>query len=147
MGDQTLNAEERINGLINLTRSLSNLIDQENHILTSDRPAGIVGLQEDKARLAGAYAKAIRDVAANRKILSGASDALLSELREITVKFEAGAERQKGLLSGAQQASAGLVKAVADEVAATEAGPTYGAAAGGTQTNTGSSPVFINQRT
>lgn len=113
-----VSAVERVKSLIEITESLSDIFAQENTILSSHRPREIAPLQAEKARLAAAYAKSIRDIATNRRLVEGADSALLSKLRTITKTFEERAARQRSLLSGAQQAAEGIVKAVAEEAAA-----------------------------
>ncbi len=122
----TVAAAERVQTLIDLTQSLSNIFSRENDLLTSRRPRELAPLQAEKARLAAAYAQSIRDIAANRGIVDGADSALLSELRDITRTFEERAARQRALLDGARQATEGVVKSIAEEAAAAEATPNYG---------------------
>ncbi|MBT8472539.1 MAG: hypothetical protein HKN14_16500 [Marinicaulis sp.] len=121
----TVDATTRVQSLMEITRSLSNIFAQENKILRNGRPAGIAPLQAEKARLAAVYAQSIRDIAANRNSVEGAEPALLTELKAITQIFEARAERQRGLLAGASQASEGVVRAVAEEASAAKGAGNY----------------------
>lgn len=120
-------AAQRVQSLIEITESLSEIFLQENALLAGSRPRDITPLQPEKARLAAAYAQSIRDIAANRSIVEGADTALLSQLREITQTFEARAAKQRALLDGARQAAEGVVKAVAEEAAAAQDSCSYGA--------------------
>lgn len=119
----------RVKTLIALTEELTAIITRENELLTTRRPKEIAALQPDKARLAAAYAQSIRHVAADRTSVSGAGDALIAKLKEITVTFEQRAQRQRALLDGARAASEGVVRAVAEEAGKT-AEPRYGAPRG-----------------
>ena len=108
-------AEEHVRSLIALTESLSEIFASENDILIAQRPSDIAALQQDKARLAAAYAQSIRDAALNPGLVQSAQPALLSELRAITKTFEDRAERQRTLLQGAQNAAQGIIRAISDE--------------------------------
>ncbi len=119
-------AVERIKSLIEITESLSNIFVEENNLLSTQRAAAIAPLQEEKARLAAAYAQSIRDIAANRGVVGGADSALLTKLRGITKTFEERAADQHALLTGARQAAEGVVKAVSEEVAASKTQASYG---------------------
>ncbi len=110
-------AEARVRALIDLTESLSALVAQENDILATRRPRDLASLQAEKARLAAAYAGAIRDVARDRASVAGAASPLIEKLRELTKTFEGCALRQQALLDGATKAGEGLVRAVAAEAA------------------------------
>ena len=110
-------AEARVRALIDLTESLSALVAQENDILATRRPRDLAPLQAEKARLAAAYAGAIRDVARDRAAVAGAGSPLIEKLRELTKTFEGCALRQQALLEGATKAGEGLVRAVAGEAA------------------------------
>lgn len=122
----TMDAVERVKSLIEITESLSDIFARENDMLSSRRPREIAPLQAEKARLAAAYAQSIRDIAANRALVEGADEVLLSELRSITKTFEDRAAKQRALLDGARQAAEGVVKAVAAEAAAASERASYG---------------------
>lgn len=114
---EPMTAEARVRALIDLTESLSALVTQENDILATRRPRDLAPLQAEKARLAAAYAGAIRDVARDRTAVAGAAAPLIEKLRELTKTFEGCALRQQALLGGATRAGEGLVRAVAGEAA------------------------------
>lgn len=114
---ETRSPEERVRALIDLTEQLSVLITHENDILARRRPRDLAPLQGEKARLASAYAGAIRDIASDRSSVAGASGPLIEKLRELTKTFEGCALRQQALLEGATIAGEGLVRAVAAEAA------------------------------
>jgi hypothetical protein len=115
MTTEPMTAEARVRALIDLTESLSALVTQENDILATRRPRDLAPLQAEKARLAAAYAGAIRDIASDRTTVAGASAPLIEKLREMTKTFEGCAMRQQALLEGATKAGEGLVRAVASE--------------------------------
>ncbi|HBS32358.1 MAG TPA: hypothetical protein DEA40_11545 [Parvularcula sp.] len=116
---QTMTAEERVRALIDLTESLSDIVTRENDILATRRPRELATLQAEKARLASAYAGAIRDIARDRAAVAEAGGPLIEKLRELTKTFEGCALRQQALLEGATKAGEGLVRAVAGEAGRT----------------------------
>jgi hypothetical protein len=93
-------AAARVEALIDITRSLNAIFEEENSALTDSRPGDIAPLQADKARLAAAYAQAVRFVAAERSAVGAVGASLLAQLRLITETFEAHAARQHSLLDG-----------------------------------------------
>lgn len=112
----TETAEERVRALIDITEELSALVTRENDILATRRPRDLAPLAADKARLAAAYAQSIREIAADRTSVAGASAPLVEKLRELTKTFEGCALRQRSLLDSATKAGDGLVRAIAEEV-------------------------------
>ena len=136
-----IDPSHRVRALIALTEELTDVLSQENTALKDRRPSAIAPLQADKARLAAAYATTIRQIAADRSLVSGAGDILLDELREITKIFEQRAQEQRALLSAAQSAGESVLRAVADEARAVDAAPGYGA-----QTDAAPSPLSLDER-
>lgn len=120
MSNPSPNPTERVRALMEATHSLSAIFAQENELLEAHRPREIAPLQAEKARLAAAYAQSIREIARSREAIQGADTGLLEELREITRGFEERAARQRALLSGAQAAGEGVVRAIADEAQAAQ---------------------------
>lgn len=143
MTETVVAADERVRSLIEITEALNAIFGEENKLLSTSRPRDIAPLQEEKARLAAAYAQSIRDIAANRAIVDGAGSALLEELRSLTETFEARAARQRSLLDGARQAAEGVVKAVAEEAAATNRAHSY--AAGDKHRAAAPAPITIDE--
>ena len=89
---------DRIAALIDITESLNLIFEEENEAIEEERAEDAAPLQEEKARLASAYAQSIRAVAADRAGVSGVDQAMLVRLRAVTVTFEARAARQRALL-------------------------------------------------
>ena len=135
-------AVQRIKSLIAITESLSDIFVEENRLLSTQRPSAIAPLQQEKARLAAAYAQSIRDIAASRTIIDGSNAGLLETLRTITKTFEARAADQHALLEGARQAAEGVVKAVAEEAAAAERQVSYNDDPG----VAGPAPIVLDER-
>ncbi|MEQ1930540.1 MAG: hypothetical protein ABL957_08400, partial [Parvularculaceae bacterium] len=93
-----LDAAQRVKTLIALTEELSSIFERENEALKTRRPSDIAPLQEDKSRLAAAYAQSIRAIAADRGLMRGASAVLMEKLSSITKAFERRADEQRALL-------------------------------------------------
>jgi len=120
-----IDAAQRVKTLIALTEELTSIFERENEALKTRRPSAIAPLQEDKSRLAAAYAQSIRAIAADRGLMRGASGLLMEKLKTITRTFERRAEEQRALLEGAGAAAEGLLKAVAAEAASADGSPAY----------------------
>ena len=136
---------ERIQSLIDLTAMLSDIMREENALLDAHRPSAIAPLQQRKAQLAAAYAQSIKEIAADRRAVSGADESLLGKLRAITKDFEAHAQKQHTLLAAAQQASEGIVKAVAAEAADAEKQQGYQLRASITSTTSSIAPIAVDE--
>ncbi|MFC2952741.1 hypothetical protein ACFOOP_12460 [Marinicaulis aureus] len=91
-------AADRIATLIDITESLNLIFEEENEAIEEERVEDAAPLQEEKARLASAYAQSIRAVAADRASISSVDQAMLARLRAVTVTFEARAAHQRALL-------------------------------------------------
>lgn len=113
--ETTPSPQDRIVSLINLTNELSSLMAEENALIRNSRPSAIAPLQERKAKLASAYAVAIREMAADRNNLARAGDSLLQDLRAITARFEEQAAEQRAILSGTTEAVEGVIRSIAEE--------------------------------
>lgn len=116
----------RVKAMIALTQELTAIFVEENAALKARRPGDMALLQADKARLAAAYANTIRQVGEDRRLVDGAGDDLLAQLKDITRTFEARAREQRALLAGAQKAGESVLRAIADEVATQTKPQTYG---------------------
>lgn len=136
----------RVKTLIALTEELTEIFVRENESLAARRPSELIPFQHDKARLAAAYAQSIREIAADRNVVAGASDTLMEQLREITRTFEDRATEQRALLEGAQLGAEGVLKAVATEAAAISAAPGYESNTGGKRAQRAAAPVALNER-
>ena len=139
MSEAALDAITRVKTLIALTEELTEIITEENALLEARRPRELAALQPDKARLAAAYAQSIRQVAADRACVSGAGDGLIEQLRELTKTFEARAQHQRALITGARAASESVMKAIAEE-AAKSSEPGYGAK------RAGAAPLILDSK-
>jgi hypothetical protein len=135
-------AKDRVVALIAITEELTEIFERENALLKDRRPSAISPLQNDKARLAAAYAQSIREIARDRQTVAGAPSPLMERLKEITQAFEGSAREQRALLEAARTASEGVTKAVAAEAANAARPATYGGAREATPAST---PIAVNR--
>ena len=135
-------AKDRVIALIAITEELTEIFERENALLKERRPAAISPLQNDKARLAAAYAESIKEIARDRQTVAGAPSPLMERLKEITQTFEGSAREQRALLDAARTASEGVTKAVAAEVAKASRPAAYGAAR---EAETPAAPIAVNR--
>lgn len=136
----------RVKALIALTEELTSIFVQENESLKTRRPGAIAPLQSDKARLAGAYAQSIRQIAKDRGLVDAAGDELLADLKEITRTFEQRVAEQRALLGGAQKASESVLRAVAEEAATDKASGQYNNAGTTNDTNRQNAALALNEQ-
>jgi len=120
MTNQTEDAITRVKSLIAITEDLTAIFKLENSCLENHRPSEILPFQEEKAKLAAAYAQSIRNIATDRSSLNGTDHSLMATLRDLTKSFEASAQKQRALLDGAKMASEGVLSAVVKEAASQE---------------------------
>jgi hypothetical protein len=115
------NAEE----LIALTARLATLIEQDVTILQGARPAALSQNEADRAQLTAHYAKAM---AAFKPKAGVAALALpvAQRLKAATERLHKALKEQTRLLARFRHVTEGLVKAVAESVAAREATGVYG---------------------
>ncbi len=102
--EAAVGADMRVQSLIDITKALDLIFEEENTALEASRPEDAAAFQPEKARLAAAFAQSIRDIAADRIGIGAVDGELLAELRQTTLAFEARAARQKALLDAADTA-------------------------------------------
>lgn len=98
--DKIDDTQMRVHSLIKITQRLTDIFIEENELLETRRPNEIIPFQEEKAKLAAAYAQLIRNVASNRRKIGGISEELMQTLRDLTINFEQSAQKQHALLNG-----------------------------------------------
>ena len=133
----------RITGLLQVTRRLTAVLDEEVAILRAMTPPEARALQEEKHALTTAYEAHIRAA-------DGAVDdmppALRAELTEATVRFRESLKQNERSLRAARHTSERVLRAIADEVERTR-GETAAYGAGGTiaerSPRSGAQPVSL----
>jgi hypothetical protein len=118
---------DRVEQLIILTDRLTELVAGQAKALEEHRPQDMTESLEEASRLANLYRHESARVRADPSLIAGAALAQRTRLVRSTEAFDAVLARQGRALAAAKQVSEGLVKAIADEVAAQRSrAATYG---------------------
>ncbi|MFZ1989396.1 MAG: hypothetical protein WAW96_06435 [Alphaproteobacteria bacterium] len=118
---------ERVVQLIMLTESLAQIIDQEVDLLSKRRPSSLAEYQEEKTKLAKAYASEMTTFRKDRSLTKDVPEGLLQDLKSSTAKLRTKLDKQTTVLTGLKTVSEKMVQAIANEVAKTRAPDTsYG---------------------
>ena len=118
---------ERVVQLIMLTESLSDIIDQEVDLLSKRRPSALGEYQEEKTKLAKAYASEMTNFRKDHSLTNDVPEGLLQDLKSSTAKLRTKLDKQTTVLTGLKTVSEKMVQAIAKEVAKTRAPETaYG---------------------
>lgn len=120
-------AAERVEQLIQLTGRLTDLISEECRAFEQRRPHDVTITLEETTRLANAYRHESSRIRADASLIEGAPLERRRALARATEAFDAVLARHGRALEAARIVTEGIVKSVADEVAATrETGAGYG---------------------
>jgi hypothetical protein len=111
-------AADRVEQLIILTERLTELITGQTEAFEERRPQDAAGLLEETSRLANLYRHESARVRADPRMVEGAPPAARTRLIQATEAFEAMLARQGRAIEAARTVTEGLVKCIADEVAA-----------------------------
>jgi hypothetical protein len=121
-------AADRVEQLIMLTERLTQLIALEASAFEQRRPHEAAKYVEETARLANIYRHESARVRADPSLVSGAPLDQRTALKRATEAFDAVLARQSRAIEAARTVTEGLVRAIADEVAAQRSENTgYGA--------------------
>jgi hypothetical protein len=139
-------AADRVEQLIILTERLTELITGQTEAFEERRPQDAAGLLEETSRLANLYRHESVRVRADTRLVEGAPLAARKRLIQATEAFDAILARQGLAIEAARTVTEGLVKCIADEVAAQRTrGISYGAS--GVQTaSVAATAITLNRR-
>ena len=118
MAISATDASDRVEQLIGLTERLTELIAQDALAFEQRRPRDATQNIEETSKLANVYRHESARVRANPAMVASAPLALRTRLIRATEAFDAVLARQGRALEAAKTVSEGLVRAIADEVAA-----------------------------
>ena len=119
---------ERVEQLIILTERLTSLVAEQAKAFESRRPQDAAALVEETQRLANLYRHESARVRANRALVDSAPRDHRMRLIRATEAFDAVLARQSRAIGAAKTVTAGLVRAIAEEVASQrQKGVSYGA--------------------
>jgi hypothetical protein len=137
-------AETRVDGLIQLTERLTDLISTECRAFEAHKPHEAATTLEETSRLANIYRLESAKVRADRGLIEGAPMAKRVRLVRATEAFDAVLARHGRALLAAKVVTEGIVKAVADEIASKRVtGAGYGANA--TAVRASATSLTLNQ--
>lgn len=138
-------ATDRVDQLIILTERLTELVAAQAQAFEQRRPQDAAALMEETARLANLYRHESARVRANPGLVSGAPLDQRTRLVRATEAFDAVLARQGRALEAAKTVTEGLVRAIADEVAAQRLkGATYGP--GASAPKAAATAITLNKR-
>ena len=121
-------ASERVDQLVALTERLTGLVAEQAKCFESRRPQDAAAYVDEVGRLANLYRHESAKVRANPGLVSAAPPAQRTRLVRATEAFDAVLARQNRAVAAARTVTEGLVRAIAEEVAAQrQQGSTYGA--------------------
>lgn len=139
-------AGDRVDQLTGLTDRLTALITQECKAFEERKPHEVALTLDETARLANLYRHESVRVRNNVHLVQAAPLAKRMKLMRSTEAFEAVLARHGRALEAARSITEGIVRAVANEVAATKAtGVGYGDSAAAA-THTAATAVTLNKR-
>ena len=139
-------AADRVEQLVILTERLTALIAEQAACFEQRRPNDAAAMHEEISRLANLYRHESARVRADTSMVSAAPPEARMRLVRATEGFDAVLARQGRALEAAKTVTEGLVRAIAEEVAAQRTqGSTYGA--GGMQSaGATATAITLNKR-
>jgi hypothetical protein len=139
-------AADRVDQLIILTERLTDLIAAQAQAFEQHRPQDAAVGMDEIGRLANLYRHESARVKADPTLIAGVTPAARAALVRATEAFDAVLARQGRAVEAARTVTEGLVKCIADEVAAQRTqGSTYSAS--GAQTAPGAATaITLNKR-
>jgi hypothetical protein len=131
--------------LIQLTERLTAIVERELAILKGARPSALNSNDDERAATLALYAK--RCAAFKREVAPTLSSDARKRLTAVTEKLRAALKEESRLLARFRHVSEGLIKAIADEVAARQTPTTYAKAGTFAKPATGSASAMTYNRT
>ena len=136
---------ERVEQMALLTERLTGLVAEQAKCFEAHRPQDAAGYLEEVSRLANMYRHESARIRANPNLVAAAPLAVRTRLVRATEAFDAVLARQNRAVSAAKTVTEGLVRAIAEEVAAQrQQGSTYGANA--TASSSNATAITLNRR-
>lgn len=114
-----MSPDERVEQMTALTARLTGLLADEAAAFEARRAHETAGLGEETARLANLYRHESARIKADPSLIAGAAATTRNKLIQATEAFEAVLARHGRALAAAKTVTEGLVRAIAEEVAAT----------------------------
>ncbi|WP_323762775.1 flagellar basal-body protein FlbY [Maricaulis sp.] len=111
------NPAERAEGLLKLTRRLTDLINEETRLFQDRRPHEALVLQDEKSQLANIYRAEVARARKEPARFSGAPAPIKQALRDATTRFHESLAENGRIVGALKTVTEGVVKAIADEAA------------------------------
>ena len=108
---------ERLTRLLNITQSLTRLVEDENRLLRARRASDLKSLAEEKTRLSAHYQQELRLIRQHKGLMPEADRPLREAVREATRQFHEALDSNQRILAGKRKIGEGLIQAIGDEVA------------------------------
>lgn len=137
----------QIESLIDLTSRLTSIINQEIGLLRAMRTTEIGPLQEEKARLATAYADAFQAVRKRPAVVKDADPGSREALKQATAALRVALDENVLAVHAAKDVNERLIRAISDAVAQTkDTAPVYTATGASAAAAAGAVSLAIDQR-
>jgi len=109
--------DDRIAGLVGLTRRLIAHLSSENELLESRRPRELGDRLEEKARLSAALGAGMAALKSDKRLLDSANPADLAELKDATGRLQAVLAVHQRKLAAVKSVTESIVHAIGTEIA------------------------------
>ena len=139
-------AADRVEQLIILTERLTELIANQAQAFEERRPQDAAALLEETSRLANLYRHESARVRTDQGLVKGAPLSARTRLVRATEAFDAVLARQGRAIEAARTVTEGLVKCIADEVAAQRTKAVAYGASGVQTTSVAATAITLNRR-
>ena len=111
-------ANQRADNLIALTQKITDLLAAETALLKEKRPSEITSINEEKSKLSAMYQRELADLKGDPRKIQALTQEKRDSLKSVTSEFRKVTDRHMHMLQNYRTISEGIVKSVADEVAA-----------------------------
>lgn len=140
-------AADRVGQLIALSQRLMEMIDLERGLMEQRQPLPQGAHDDERNRLVNAYRLEMARIKQDPSLIEGAPKGDIETLKTTTTALHAALDRYAAALEAVRAVSEGLLRAMAEALAAQSAGPRTYAASGGYEQPAGAPPsVALNQR-
>jgi hypothetical protein len=137
----------RVEELIKLTDRLTGLVAEQARCFENRRPQDAAAYLEEIGRLANTYRHESARIRGNPALLGGLASAQRARLFQATEAFDAVLARQARAVAAAKTVTEGLVRAIAEEVAAQrQSVSVYGAGGATSARPAAATAITLNQR-
>lgn len=139
---------DRIDVLIDLTRKLSAMVEDEIGMIKRRTPHRLAENEDERSRLALLYAREMQSLRAEPVDVRAVTRERIERLKDETASFNGALDRHRRLIARMRRVTEGIIKAVADE-AANQRAPKTGYTRPGTAPVAyarGAAPLAVNRK-